>query len=161
MSGSCERTKTVYNEEVRDLLVTGGGKSTLTIREDKRRGVFVDSNETIVTSSENLLGVLFAGEKNRSVGSTAMNERSSRSHTIFRITVESRIREEEPAGGNGDGSDDEDDARGDGTGTEDGAVRISTLNLVDLAGSESVRHTGATGDRQKEGGKINQSLLTL
>lgn len=154
----------IYNEEVRDLLVTGGGKSTLTIREDKRRGVFVDSNETIVTSSENLLGVLFAGEKNRSVGSTAMNERSSRSHTIFRITVESRIREEEPAGGDGDGSDDsdgEDDGRGDGPGTEDGAVRISTLNLVDLAGSESVRHTGATGDRQKEGGKINQSLLTL
>lgn len=171
-SGSCERTNTVYNEEVRDLLVTGGGKSALTIREDKRRGVFVDSNETIVTSSENLLGVLFAGEKNRSVGSTAMNERSSRSHTIFRITVESRLREEEekPGGGEGDGSDGEDvDDCGDGPGADDaedgagggGAVRISTLNLVDLAGSESVRHTGATGDRQKEGGKINQSLLTL
>lgn len=43
----------------------------------------------------------------------------------------------------------------------DDAVRIATLNLVDLAGSESVRHTGATGQRQKEGGKINQSLLSL
>ena len=42
-----------------------------------------------------------------------------------------------------------------------GAVRVSNLSLVDLAGSESVRHTGATGDRQKEGGIINQSLLTL
>ncbi|GMH68023.1 hypothetical protein TL16_g04829, partial [Triparma laevis f. inornata] len=70
----------------------------------------------------------------RSVGSTGMNERSSRSHTIFRITLESR---------------------------EDTTVRVSTLNLVDLAGSESVRHTGAEGQRQKEGGKINQSLLTL
>lgn len=43
----------------------------------------------------------------------------------------------------------------------DGAVLVSTLNLVDLAGSESVRHTGAVGQRAKEGGKINQSLLSL
>ena len=43
----------------------------------------------------------------------------------------------------------------------DTAVWVSALNLVDLAGSESVRHTGATGQRQKEGGKINQSLLSL
>ena len=38
---------------------------------------------------------------------------------------------------------------------------MASLNLVDLAGSESVRHTGATGQRAKEGGKINQSLLSL
>eukprot|EP00559_Dactyliosolen_fragilissimus_P006804 CAMPEP_0184871598 /NCGR_PEP_ID=MMETSP0580-20130426/40813_1 /TAXON_ID=1118495 /ORGANISM="Dactyliosolen fragilissimus" /LENGTH=154 /DNA_ID=CAMNT_0027374281 /DNA_START=245 /DNA_END=709 /DNA_ORIENTATION=+ len=44
---------------------------------------------------------------------------------------------------------------------DDGAVRISTLNLVDLAGSESVRHTDATGDRQKEDGKINRRHLIL
>ena len=43
----------------------------------------------------------------------------------------------------------------------DTAVRVAALNLVDLAGSESVRHTGATGQRAKEGGKINQSLLSL
>lgn len=43
----------------------------------------------------------------------------------------------------------------------DTAVWVSALNLVDLAGSESVRHTGATGQRAKEGGKINQSLLSL
>ena len=85
-----------------------------------------------------------------------MNERSSRSHTIFRITVESRKRQERDGDNNSDDdvsaasiSDDDDD---DG----EGAVRISTLNLVDLAGSESVKHTGATGDRLKEGAKINQ-----
>jgi hypothetical protein len=39
---------------------------------------------------------------------------------------------------------------------DDGTVLVSTLSLVDLAGSESVRHTGATGERQKEGGRINQ-----
>jgi len=106
----------IYNEEVRDLLVSGDSAS-LTILEDKRRGVFVNSNETIITSMNSLLSVLFAGEKNRSVAATGMNERSSRSHTIFRITVESRLKE--------DGEDE-----------EEVAVRISTLNLVDLVGSE-------------------------
>jgi centromeric protein E len=43
----------------------------------------------------------------------------------------------------------------------DESVLVAALNLVDLAGSESVRHTGATGQRAKEGGKINQSLLSL
>ena len=51
-------------------------------------------------------------------------------------------------------SDDDDDGDDD-----DEAVRISTLNLVDLAGSESVKHTGATGDRLKEGAKINQRYV--
>jgi len=126
----------IYNEKVRDLLVSGDSAS-LTILEDKRRGVFVNSNETVVTSMNSLLSVLFAGEKNRSVAATGMNERSSRSHTIFRITVESRLKE--------DGEDE-----------EEVAVRVSTLNLVDLAGSESIRPTG-----NQEGGKIDQSLLTL
>ena len=169
----------IYNEEVRDLLVTSGSSGDnnnntthppLTIREDKQRGVFVNSNETIVTSIDGLLGVLFAGEKNRHVGSTAMNERSSRSHTIFRITVESRrlndgsngndVKEEEEEEYS-DGDDDDARMGGCGGAARDGSVRVSTLNLVDLAGSESVRHTGATGDRQKEGVKINLSLLTL
>ena len=151
----------IYNEEVRDLLVSGDSAS-LTIREDKRRGVFVNSNETIVTSMNSLLSVLFAGEKNRSVAATGMNERSSRSHTIFRITVESRLKEDGKDEEEVEDSDDDEDAimRGDVQEKRD-AVRVSTLNLVDLAGSESVRHTGNTGERQKEGGKINQSLLTL
>jgi centromeric protein E len=76
-----------------------------------------------------------------------MNERSSRSHTIFRITIESRKKPHDDKENQSDACSDLED---------DGAVRISTLNLVDLAGSESVRHTGATGERQKEGGMINQ-----
>ena len=131
----------IYNEEVRDLLSTS--TNTLPIREDPRRGVFVQSQEEMVTDFNSLLRLLFQGEKSRQVASTGMNERSSRSHTIFRITVESR---ENEVGDEFCGSES----------SSDGAVRISTLNLVDLAGSESVRHTGATGDRQKEGGMINQ-----
>ena len=154
----------IYNEEVRDLLVSGDSKNntTLAVREDKVRGVFVNSNETIVTSMDSLLSVLFAGEKNRSVAATGMNERSSRSHTIFRITVESRLKDQSESGKNDDMDEgDDDDMQRENDAGKNGAVRVSTLNLVDLAGSESVRHTGATGDRQKEGGIINQSLLTL
>ena len=73
-----------------------------------------------------------------------MNDRSSRSHTVFRIVIESR---ECAAGGDRD--------------SVDGAVRVAHLNLVDLAGSERVANTGAEGKRLKEGAHINKSLLTL
>ncbi|KAL7559179.1 hypothetical protein ACA910_013188 [Epithemia clementina (nom. ined.)] len=146
----------IYNEEVRDLLDPHGAKS-LSIREDPHRGVFVPSHEEIVTDMEMLLQVLFQGDKSRAFAATAMNERSSRSHTIFRVTIESRERRQTESDDEDQESDGEDGRESNGS----GAVLISTLNLVDLAGSESVRHTGATGDRLKEGAKINQSLLTL
>lgn len=94
-----------------------------------------------------MLNLLSAGEKQRHVGCTEMNSRSSRSHTLFRLVVESQERYVD-----GVHASPED---------VDPAVLVATLNLVDLAGSESVRHTGATGIRQKEGGNINRSLLTL
>jgi centromeric protein E len=143
----------IYNEEVRDLL--SNSKETLPIREDPRRGVFVQSNEEIVTDFESLLKILFQGEKSRQFAATEMNARSSRSHTIFRITIESRMKTNDD---DNEQSDDEWDENKAPNGV-DGAVRVSTLNLVDLAGSESVRHTGATGDRQKEGGMINQRYV--
>jgi Kinesin-like protein len=144
----------IYNEEVRDLLVSGNDK-VLKIRRGQYERGLVDATENIVTDFQSLLSTLFAGEKHRAFASTGMNEGSSRSHTIFRITVESRRRKQNDANSDDDASipsDDEDDDEDEG----DGAVRVSTLNLVDLAGSESVRHTGATGDRLKEGAKINQ-----
>lgn len=143
----------IYNEEVKDLLANGNDK-VLKIREDSKRGVFVDAKEVYVTDVESLLGVLFAGEKHRAFASTGMNDHSSRSHTIFRLTVESKQRKEAA-----DDNSSDDDNSVESLSDEDGqdeAVRISTLNLVDLAGSESVRHTGATGDRLKEGAAINQ-----
>ena len=75
-----------------------------------------------------------------------MNADSSRSHTIFRIVIESREIPDECAA-------DEQPSRG--------AVRVASLNLVDLAGSERVSQTKATGERLKEGGAINRSLLYL
>mmetsp|Transcript_32099 Transcript_32099/g.39382 ORF Transcript_32099/g.39382 Transcript_32099/m.39382 type:complete len:620 (+) Transcript_32099:280-2139(+) len=136
----------IYNEQVRDLL-SSGGESVLAVREDPKRGVVVNCKEVVVTDLNNLLKVLRDGGKNRQVAFTNMNETSSRSHTIFRVTVESR----EAVGIDCKNSCDD----------ENGAVLIATMNLVDLAGSESVKHTGATGQRQREGGKINQSLLSL
>lgn len=148
----------IYKEEVFDLLSNDStghkDKKSLPIREDPRRGVFVESKEEIVTDFDSLLSVLVHGEKSRAFASTAMNERSSRSHTIFRITVESREKSAETKF-ESDSDNDEN------VGASDGAVRVSSLNLVDLAGSESVRHTGATGERQKEGGMINTRYVSL
>jgi centromeric protein E len=139
----------IYNEEVRDLLVSVNENRTVTIREDPRRGVFVQSREEIVSDYQSLLSVLFQGEKSRAFAATAMNERSSRSHTIFRITIESKEK------GKFDKENDFGDEDEASHACDSDATLVSTLNLVDLAGSESVRHTGATGDRQKEGGMIN------
>eukprot|EP00939_MAST-03C_sp_MAST-3C-sp1_P004103 g4103.t1 len=131
----------IYNEVVRDLLDPKA--AVLKIRESRDRGVFVEATEKIVTDFSQILSALRFGDKQRHVGETKMNERSSRSHTIFKLTLESKER----TGG------DENDV--------DGAVLVSDLNLVDLAGSENVRHTGAGGERLREAGKINTSLLTL
>jgi centromeric protein E len=124
----------IYDEEVRDLL---SESCVLAIREDPVRDVFVEAEEEAVSDFSSLLTILVRGDKCRPFAATAMNERSSRSHTIFRITIESK-----PATTDSDAPDE--------------AIKVATLNLVDLAGSESVRHTGATGDRQVEGGMINQ-----
>lgn len=109
--------------------------------------MYIEAHEETVGNFETVLMVLKMGEKQRHVGCTEMNSRSSRSHTIFRLVVESQQMYDE----NVHASPEEVDT----------STLVATLNLVDLAGSESVRHTGATGIRQKEGGMINQSLLTL
>jgi centromeric protein E len=93
--------------------------------------------ETVVVSAEETERILRKGSSNRQTGETNMNESSSRSHTIFKMVIESRDLDDE------------------------GAVTVSCLNLVDLAGSERVRQTGAEGIRMREGNHINKSLLTL
>ncbi|KAL1374503.1 hypothetical protein pipiens_004895 [Culex pipiens pipiens] len=104
--------------------------------------VSVNYKEMITNCPEQVMQHLEEGNKVKRIGDTNMNERSSRSHTIFRITIESREI--------GRTQDNENDA-----------VQISTLNLVDLAGSERADQTGATGSRLKEGAHINKSLLSL
>lgn len=127
----------IYNEVINDLLDPAG--QNLRIREDAQ-GTFVEGiKEEVVLSPAHALSLIAAGEEHRHVGSNNFNLLSSRSHTIFTLTVESS-------------------PRGENKGEED--VTLSQLNLIDLAGSESSK-TETTGLRRKEGSYINKSLLTL
>lgn len=129
----------IYNENVRDLL----GKdqnAKLEVKERPDVGVYVkDLSSYVMNNADDLDKTMTLGNKNRSVGSTNMNERSSRSHAIFTITVE--CSEKGPDGQH--------------------HVRMGKLHLVDLAGSERQAKTGATGQRLKEATQINLSLSTL
>ncbi|XP_076948894.1 kinesin-like protein KIN-7O [Bidens hawaiensis] len=133
----------IYNEEINDLLAPEHRK--LQIHESIERGIFVAGlKEEIVTSPTQVLEFMEFGEVHRHIGETNMNLHSSRSHTIFRMIIESRDKVEDE---NAENSCD--------------AVRVSVLNLVDLAGSERAAKTGAEGVRLKEGSHINKSLMTL
>lgn len=128
----------IYNEVINDLLDPIG--QNLRVREDSQSGTYVEGiKEEVVLSPAHALSLIAAGEEHRHVGSNNFNLLSSRSHTIFTMTVESSPR--------GDGYTDDD-------------VTLSQLNLIDLAGSESSK-TETTGLRRKEGSYINKSLLTL
>ncbi|XP_027399732.1 centromere-associated protein E isoform X4 [Bos indicus x Bos taurus] len=132
----------IYNETITDLLCDTQKMKPLIIREDFNRNVYVaDLTEEVVYTSEMALKWITKGEKNRHYGITKMNQRSSRSHTIFRMILESREKGE-PS-------------------NFEGSVKVSHLNLVDLAGSERAAQTGAEGLRLKEGCNINRSLFIL
>ncbi len=88
-----------------------------------------------MTNEAEVLDLLARGEKQRSTSATGMNETSSRSHSLFVLTVTQRLK--------------------------DGSTRTGKLNLGDLAGSEKVGKTGATGTTLDEAKKINQSLSAL
>ena len=150
----------IYNEKIHDLLSTpppagnlvGPGapqQEEIKLREDSKRGVYASPlKEEIVQSPTQLLRVIARGDHARRTSSTQFNARSSRSHAVVQIVVESRER----IPGNG--------AMGDSkrSGLLPGGVRVSTLSLIDLAGSE---RAAETKERRTEGSHINKSLLTL
>ncbi|XP_033697784.1 kinesin-like protein KIF17 isoform X8 [Tursiops truncatus] len=129
----------IYNEDVRDLLGTDT-KQKLELKEHSEKGVYVKGlSMHTVHSVAQCERVMETGWKNRSVGYTLMNKDSSRSHSIFTISIEIYAVDER-------GKD---------------HLRAGKLNLVDLAGSERQSKTGATGERLKEATKINLSLSAL
>jgi hypothetical protein len=133
----------IYNEVISDLLKPE--RANLHIREDKKRGVFVENlSEWVVRTPDEIYGLMERGATQRTTGSTKMNELSSRSHAVFIIIVENSKLEEEA-----------------GQKELRQSFKVGKLNLVDLAGSERVRLTGATGVRLEESKKINQSLSAL
>lgn len=135
----------IYKETITDLLEPGS--TNLQIREDLNRGVYVERlSEAAVGSLSEAFQVVLRGLQQRHVGSTHMNERSSRSHAVFTLWIEA--------------------AR-----TRAGvtSTRTASLNLIDLAGSERQQApseaAGFTSPQQslrvKEAGAINKSLSAL
>ncbi|CAK58191.1 unnamed protein product (macronuclear) [Paramecium tetraurelia] len=128
----------IYNEEIHDLL-SKDVKQKYELKEGQQ-GVFIkDLNIAVVRTTQEMDRYMQLGTQNRSVGATAMNKESSRSHCIFTVYIECSLT----------------DAKG------NERITAGKLNLVDLAGSERQSKTQATGDRLKEATKINLSLSAL
>ena len=147
----------IYNEKIFDLLAgpvasTGPGvpqQEEIKLREDPKRGVYATPlKEEIVQSPTQLLRVIHRGDTARRTSSTQYNARSSRSHAVVQIVVESR--ERVPGSGSM--------AEAKRVAMLSGGVRVSTLSLIDLAGSE---RAAEDKERRTEGAHINKSLLTL
>ncbi|VEN53899.1 unnamed protein product [Callosobruchus maculatus] len=131
----------IYNEHIRDLLLTSEklNGTPLTLKESPCEGVTVPGLTTHpVHNAAECEHLLNLGSKNRMIGATLMNQNSSRSHSIFTISIEqiSKVNNNE-------------------------CIMKGKLNLVDLAGSERQTKTGATGERLREATKINLSLSAL
>ncbi|KAI7520983.1 kinesin-domain-containing protein, partial [Hortaea werneckii] len=146
----------IYNEKIFDLLSqsTPGQvqQEEIKLREDSKRGVYATPlKEEIVQSPNQLLRVIARGDLARRTGSTQFNSRSSRSHAVVQIVVESRERTQ-----NSDPRAEKEGRRGDQI--LPGGVLVSTLSLIDLAGSEKAAENK---ERRTEGAHINKSLLTL
>uniref|UniRef100_A0A453K096 Kinesin motor domain-containing protein n=1 Tax=Aegilops tauschii subsp. strangulata TaxID=200361 RepID=A0A453K096_AEGTS len=127
----------IYNEQVRDLLQDSGNRNTLEIRNTSQKGLAVpDASIVPVTSTSDVAELMNQGQKNRVVGSTAINDRSSRSHSCLTVHVQ-------------------------GHDLTSGTILRACMHLVDLAGSERVDKSEVVGDRLKEALYINKSLSAL
>ncbi|KNA21547.1 hypothetical protein SOVF_042060 isoform A [Spinacia oleracea] len=130
----------IYNESVRDLLTTDN--SLLRLLDDPERGTVVEKlTEETLRDWDHFKELLAMCEAQRQIGETFLNEVSSRSHQILRLTIESSNREF--------------------LGKNNCSTLSATLNFVDLAGSERASQALSAGSRLKEGSHINRSLLTL
>ena len=131
----------IYNENISDLLKSD--KKNLQIREDKKKGIYVDLlSEWAVRSPLDLYALLRRGGSTRTTSATYMNDVSSRSHAVFQITVEQMTTDVELK-------------------DNKAQIKVGKLNLVDLAGSERIRITGTRGQQLEESKKINKSLSCL
>ncbi|KAL6514346.1 Kinesin-like protein KIN-5C [Orobanche hederae] len=139
----------LYNEEITDLLapeditkvaMEDKQKKQLPLMEDGKGGVLVRGlEEEIVTSASEIFTLLERESAKRRTAETLLNKQSSRSHSLFSITI--HIKEATPEG--------------------EELIKCGKLNLVDLAGSENISRSGAREGRAREAGEINKSLLTL
>lgn len=157
----------IHKEEIRDLLCARSSKPPMVhVREVPGGGiVLAGAHEVEVTNEQDMAAVLERGTFLRATGATGMNQRSSRSHAIFTISVEQQSieKDEEPLKKEGskdltDGADTESDEDEEKL---DDFYLCAKMHLVDLAGSERVKRTKNEGQRLQEGIKINKGLLAL
>lgn len=143
----------IYNEELIDLLdfsmpnrgAKGSGeKPTITIREEKDKILLIGLKEEKVSSATEALQALERGTLRRSTSSTLMNETSSRSHSIFTITVEQRPGSQKSSQQEENSYNNSDPKKG--LEKEDRTASLgyieSKFHLVDLAGSEKIKKQG-------------------
>eukprot|EP01064_Diplonema_japonicum_P001894 TRINITY_DN11251_c0_g1_i1.p1 TRINITY_DN11251_c0_g1~~TRINITY_DN11251_c0_g1_i1.p1 ORF type:complete len:1286 (+),score=268.20 TRINITY_DN11251_c0_g1_i1:59-3916(+) len=130
----------IYNEKVYCLLDPSTNGS-LKPREDPKAGPYVENLQAVqVTHYQHVAELLKIGNKTRHTSKTKMNDRSSRSHAVFCLTI-TKSEWNKDSG--------------------DATEFISRVNLVDLAGSERTSKAGTEGDTLKEGININKSLTSL
>jgi len=130
----------IYNETIRDLLVPGGSKQGLTLREDLNHAVTVAGLTSHHPKDvQEVMDIIVRGNEYRTVSPTAANATSSRSHAVLQINIAQRDR-------NADISE---------------PHTMATLSIIDLAGSERASATKNRGERLMEGANINKSLLAL
>uniref|UniRef100_UPI0035902787 carboxy-terminal kinesin 2-like n=1 Tax=Myxine glutinosa TaxID=7769 RepID=UPI0035902787 len=131
----------IYNDTIQDLLVSGASRHDYEIKhkpKSSRSHEFYVTNLRYepVTSEEEVEMLLRKASENRSVAATAVNDRSSRSHSIFQLHIE-------------------------GSNECTGQACFAILTLVDLAGSERLNKSQSCGERLKEAQAINLSLSCL
>ena len=134
----------LYNEELRDLLAVDDKTKLKIFDSEPKKGqsgstLVQGVEESYIDSASAGIKLLQQGSYKRQVAATKCNDLSSRSHTVFTISVCTK------------------------RATESGEDYVSSgkLNLVDLAGSENIQRSGAENKRAAEAGLINKSLLTL
>ncbi|XP_077041485.1 kinesin-like protein KIF23 isoform X3 [Agelaius phoeniceus] len=143
----------IYNNYIYDLLeeapcdpIKPKPPQSKILREDQNHNMYVTGcTEVEVKSTEEAFEVFWRGQKKRRIANTQLNRESSRSHSVFIIKLA-----QAPL-----------DADGDNVLQEKEQITLSQLSLVDLAGSERTNRTKAEGNRLREAGNINQSLMTL
>ena len=133
----------LYNEELRDLLAADDSTKLKIFDEQNKNGrtttLVQGMEETHIKTASKGIQLLREGSHKRQVAATKCNDLSSRSHTVFTVTVYMKRTTE----------------------TGEDFVCSGKLNLVDLAGSENIQRSGAENKRAAEAGLINKSLLTL
>lgn len=134
-------------------------KKSLDLRESKSKGVYIDGlSYHLVNNLKDIEKIKTRGDNNRTTGSTQMNIHSSRSHSIFTVTIEV-VEKQTLSTENESSSDAKIYSRKKKESVE--LVRVGRIDLVDLAGSERQVKSMSSGMRLKEASQINLSLTCL